>query len=103
MVALREDDDSPEDDDVGKARAGFDSGDDEGFAESDASDEPAAGADFYPWTCEVCGEVNEVFVEPDAGAHQELVEDCSVCCRPHTILVRVGRGGRVSVSARSDG
>lgn len=83
-------------------------------AEPDAPDDDAAGdgpdsaaegdsgADFRPWTCEICGEANEVFVEPDAGALQELTEDCTVCCHPHTIRARVSRGGRVTLEVKAD-
>ena len=48
---------------------------------------------FYQWTCGVCGSANEVFVEPTAGSRQEFTEDCTVCCRPHTVKVVVLREG----------
>jgi hypothetical protein len=69
----------------------------------EASERSGGGADFIPWTCAVCGESNEVFVEPDAGLLQELTEDCTTCCRPHTIRVRVGRGGSVRLEVHADG
>ncbi len=58
--------------------------------------------DFVPWVCEVCGAANEIFVEPDAGPLQELTEDCTVCCHPHTIRVRVERAGGVRIEAKAD-
>jgi hypothetical protein len=41
------------------------------------------------YTCPFCGEENELFVEPEDGAEQILTEDCSVCCRPIDITVRI--------------
>jgi len=37
----------------------------------------------YPCAC--CGETNEVWLDPQAGRRQQLVEDCAVCCRPMVI------------------
>ena len=46
--------------------------------------------DFYGvFYCPHCGEVNEVFVEPEAGEKQTLTEDCSVCCRPSVLNIRI--------------
>ncbi len=33
-------------------------------------------------TCPHCGETIDTFPDPGGGAHQEYIEDCSVCCRP---------------------
>ena len=41
---------------------------------------------FY---CSFCGEENEVFVEPEGGDEQTLTEDCSVCCRPNVLTIRI--------------
>jgi hypothetical protein len=35
--------------------------------------------------CACCGEENEVWLDPEAGSRQQLVEDCAVCCRPMVI------------------
>jgi len=40
------------------------------------------------YRCAGCGEVNEVFLEREHGDHQQLVEDCAVCCRPMVIMAR---------------
>jgi hypothetical protein len=54
---------------------------------------------FYQWTCGVCGSANELFVEPSAGSRQEFTEDCTVCCSPHEIAVRIHAGGTVVIEA----
>jgi hypothetical protein len=38
--------------------------------------------------CAGCGEWNETFVDESAGAHQNYVEDCQVCCKPNVLDVR---------------
>ena len=42
----------------------------------------------HTYQCACCGETNEVFLERAAGARQQLVEDCAVCCRPMVITAR---------------
>lgn len=39
--------------------------------------------------CSYCGEENEIFVEPEAGNEQTMTEDCSVCCRPNVLTIRI--------------
>lgn len=39
--------------------------------------------------CAFCGEENEVFVEPEGGEEQTMTEDCSVCCRPNVLHIRI--------------
>jgi hypothetical protein len=39
--------------------------------------------------CSYCGEENEIFVEPEGGAEQTLTEDCSVCCRPNVLTIKI--------------
>lgn len=41
------------------------------------------------YKCAYCGRRNEVFVDPSAGAHQQYVEDCQVCCRPNLLTVEM--------------
>jgi hypothetical protein len=41
-----------------------------------------------PYQCASCGEINEVLLEPANGHRQQLVEDCTVCCRPMVITAR---------------
>ena len=54
------------------------------------------------YVCESCGEEIVVPIDLSAGREQEYVEDCPVCCRPHLLLVRCERDGRVSLTARSE-
>jgi len=39
--------------------------------------------------CSFCGEENEIFVEPEDGKEQTITEDCSVCCRPNVLTIRI--------------
>lgn len=38
--------------------------------------------------CAGCGEWNETTVDESAGARQQYVEDCQVCCKPNVLDVR---------------
>ena len=40
------------------------------------------------YTCDSCGEEIVIPLDRSAGASQEYVEDCPVCCRPNMIHVR---------------
>jgi hypothetical protein len=37
--------------------------------------------------CAGCGEWNETTVDESAGASQNYVEDCQVCCKPNVLRV----------------
>ena len=37
--------------------------------------------------CAGCGEWNETSVDESAGAVQNYVEDCQVCCKPNLLLI----------------
>ena len=39
------------------------------------------------YTCPTCGERIIVPTDPSAGAEQQYVEDCPVCCNPNVIHV----------------
>ena len=54
------------------------------------------------YTCGACGEEIVVPVDTTAGACQEYVEDCPVCCRPHLLIVRVDSDGHVMIDARQE-
>lgn len=43
--------------------------------------------------CQWCAEPIEVAVDPAGGEDQAYVEDCSVCCRPNLVRVRVDEDG----------
>ena len=52
----------------------------------------------HTYTCCSCGETIVTAVDPSAGSRQDYVEDCPVCCRPHTLRVRVD-GDHVEIDA----
>jgi hypothetical protein len=54
------------------------------------------------YTCQSCGETIVIPLDPTAGARQEYVEDCPVCCRPHLIRVTWDQEGQVSVVAEAE-
>jgi len=64
--------------------------------------EPSSFDDQAAYVCESCGEEIVVTVDPLAGAKQEYVEDCPVCCRPHVLTVFVEDDGATSVSAKAE-
>jgi len=41
-------------------------------------------------------------IDPAAGARQEYVEDCPVCCRPNLLTVTVDPDGAVRCDARPE-
>ncbi|MFG0319795.1 MAG: CPXCG motif-containing cysteine-rich protein [Planctomycetota bacterium JB042] len=67
---------------------------------------PSDGArdldDQSSYVCRSCGEEIVVPIDPLAGADQEYVEDCPVCCRPHVLRVRISRDGRVDLTAEAE-
>ncbi len=48
--------------------------------------------------CPSCGEAVALTIDTSAGAEQEYVEDCPVCCRPMDVFVRCRPGRVLSVS-----
>ena len=57
-----------------------------------------------PYYCAICGEENETFVDPSAGARQSYVEDCAICCRPQVLKILVDEtSGLVSIQAEFEG
>ena len=51
------------------------------------------------YVCESCGEEIVVPIDLSAGAEQEYVEDCPVCCCPNVVRVEVDEDGEVRVWA----
>lgn len=52
------------------------------------------------YTCDSCGEEIVIPIDPSAGATQEYVEDCPVCCRTNVIHVEIdGNDARVWAEA----
>ena len=54
------------------------------------------------YVCSACGEEIHVPVDLAAGASQEYVEDCPVCCRPNVLRVEVRDDGDVWMDARAE-
>ena len=54
------------------------------------------------FTCAYCGEENDVFIEPEAGVRQVLTEDCSVCCRPNVLRIRID-GDEIYIETEFEG
>jgi hypothetical protein len=48
--------------------------------------------DEASYICDSCGEEVVIPLDPSAGASQEYVEDCPVCCHPNTIHVEFEEG-----------
>jgi hypothetical protein len=49
--------------------------------------------DEASYICDSCGEEIVVPLDLTAGASQEYVEGCPVCCRPNVIHVEIGEDG----------
>ncbi len=49
--------------------------------------------------CPYCGERVSVLVDP-SEAEQDYIEDCEVCCRPITLMVRIEADDTVRLVAR---
>jgi hypothetical protein len=54
------------------------------------------------YVCDACGEEIVVPLDFSAGASQEFVEDCPVCCRPNIIHVEIDDSGDVRVWAEPE-
>lgn len=64
--------------------------------------EDARQDDETSYTCQSCGEEIVVPVDLLAGATQEYVEDCPVCCHPHLLRIRIDRDGHAEVTAEAE-
>ena len=51
---------------------------------------------------DACGEEIVVPLDASAGASQEYVEDCPVCCRPNVVHVEFDDDGSVRVWAEAE-
>jgi hypothetical protein len=49
-----------------------------------------------------CGEEIVVPIDLAAGAEQEYVEDCPICCRPNVVHVEIEDNGEVRVWAKGE-
>ena len=60
------------------------------------------GEDDASYTCQSCGEEIVVPVDVTVGDHQEYVEDCPVCCRPHLLRVTLHADGGATILAQAE-
>lgn len=51
--------------------------------------------DEATYLCDACGEQIVIPVDLSAGAQQDYVEDCPVCCRPNLVHLEVDDTGEV--------
>ena len=58
--------------------------------------------DEASYICDSCGEEIVVPIDASAGASQEYVEDCPVCCCPNLIHVEIAPDGGVQIWAESE-
>ena len=58
--------------------------------------------DEASYICESCGEEIVIPIDPSAGARQEYVEDCPVCCCPNVVHVEIEEGGDARAWARRE-
>ena len=58
--------------------------------------------DDASYVCPACGEEIVVPLDVSAGASQEYVEDCPVCCRPNLIHVEIDEEGEARVWAEAE-
>lgn len=58
--------------------------------------------DEASYICDACGEEIVIPLDPSAGANQEYVEDCPVCCRPNVIHVDFEGNGETRVWAAGE-
>ena len=49
------------------------------------------------YVCDACGEEIVIPIDLSAGASQEYVEDCPVCCRPNVVHVEITDEGDVQI------
>ena len=58
--------------------------------------------DEASYICDSCGEEIVIPIDPSAGARQQYIEDCPVCCHPNVISLEVDEDGDVRISSESE-
>jgi hypothetical protein len=58
--------------------------------------------DEASYVCGSCGEEIVVPLDPSAGASQQYVEDCPVCCTPNEVFVAYDEDGSGRVTSRPE-
>ena len=54
------------------------------------------------YVCDSCGEEIVVPVDVSAGARQDYVEDCPVCCHPMSLHVEIDPDGEARVAGEHE-
>lgn len=54
------------------------------------------------YVCDACGERIVIPIDLSAGAHQNYVEDCPVCCHPNLVHVEIDEDGNAEVWAEGE-
>lgn len=55
------------------------------------------------YRCGYCGEENATQVDPSGGPEQAYTEDCSVCCRPNALQIRISPEGVITINVEYEG
>ena len=55
------------------------------------------------YLCSYCGEPNETAIDPSGGTTQTYTEDCTVCCRPNVLVIRIENDDSVTIEAIFEG
>jgi hypothetical protein len=58
--------------------------------------------DEAAYVCNACGEEIVIPLDVTAGASQEYVEDCPICCRPNVIHVEIDEDGETRVWSEAE-
>jgi hypothetical protein len=58
--------------------------------------------DTASYICESCGEEILIPVDVSAGASQQYVEDCPVCCHPNVVHIELDEAGEVRAWAEPE-
>ena len=54
------------------------------------------------YVCDSCGEEIVIPLDVSAGAHQDYVEDCPVCCNPIVIHVDIDPDGDARITSEHE-
>ena len=54
------------------------------------------------YVCDSCGEEIVVPVDVSAGARQDYVEDCPVCCHPMSLHIEIGSDGEAQIEGEHE-
>lgn len=63
---------------------------------------PQVMQDEATYICDACGEEIVIPIDMTAGAVQEYVEDCPVCCHPNVVHVEVEPDGAIRIWAEGE-